>query len=598
MAPRREETGARPAVVDEVRVDTHPEAATDEPRPPAGRARPERWRTALLRPVAHFPCWVALAFAWASVFPSLMPRSGLVQGVITAVAVTLGLAVGSLVAWVATMVWRLAGRPVPAVLPYGRQIFAGIAGVITVAGLGAWVTWQNDQREVLGMEPMSQVQLVPFVLVAVGVGLVLFVIGRSVAWLIRRIDRRITRYVPRPLAVAATVVIVVVVSVVVTRDVVATELLDRLNASFGTFDDETPPGVVAPTAPERSGSPASLVPWDTLGYEGRSFAAGGPTLEQLQDFAGPDAEAMEPIRVYAGLKSADGPEAQAALAVEELDRTGAWDRSVLAVVTVTGTGWIDPVSSSSLELLRAGDTAIVGTQYSYLPSWISFLVDLDKAAENARALAAAVTERWAELPEDDRPRLVFFGLSLGSYGSEEVFDRGSLDGSLAAATELPDAVLWAGPTFANPIWRDVVQARPAGTPSWAPEVDGVTLRGTPGEDAIAGALPGNPVVYLTHATDPVTWVNVDSLWSRPDWMADPVGPGVSGPFLWVPGVTLVQEVFDLMAGFSAPPGYGHNYDPNMPDAWVAVAAPDDWTAGRTLALRDAVAALGDDTPVG
>lgn len=575
------------------------EGTTAEPSPrPYRSARPERWRTALLRPVRPFPCWVGLAFGWASMFPSLMPRSGLVQGVITAVAVNLGLAVGSLLAWLAAVAWRAAGREVPSVLPYGRRIFAGITAVVAVAGLGAWMTWQNDQREILGTEPISQLRLVPVVVVGVTVGVVLFVVGRTLAWAIRRLDRRITRYVPRPVAVGATVVIVAVLSVVVTRDVVADELLERLNASFGTFDDGTPPGVAQPQSATRSGSPNSLVPWDTLGYEGRSFTASGPTVEQLEAFAGPEVAAMEPIRVYAGLASADGPEAQARLAVAELDRTGAWDRSVLALVTVTGTGWIDPVSASALEFLRAGDTAIVGTQYSYLPSWISFLVDQDKAADNARALIGAVTERWSALPEGDRPRLVVFALSLGSFGSEAVFDRGNLGASLAAATEAPDAVLWAGPTFANPIWREVVGGRPPGTPSWAPDVEGVTLLGRPGQDPVPGVLDGEPVVYLTHATDPVTWVGLSSLWSKPDWMTEPVGPGVSGPFLWVPGVTLVQEVFDLMAGFGAPPGYGHDYAPNVPDGWVAVAAPEGWTAGRTLALRDVVAAFHHDAPNG
>jgi uncharacterized membrane protein len=564
----------------------------------AMRAGPERWREALTRPVRPFPCWVALALAWASVFPSLMPRSGFVQGVVTAVSVVLGLAVGSLLGWLAEVGWRLAGRDVPTVVPFGRRIFVGVAVVLGVAGMGAWVTWQNDQREVLGMEAISPLQLLPFVAVGIVVGGVLFVIGRSLAWLVRRVDRRITRYVPRPVAVAATVVLVVVVSVVITRDVVATEILDRVNDSFGTFDDETPPGITQPTSALRSGGPGSLVAWDTLGYEGRNFTGGGPSLDDIAAFAGPGVAAMEPIRVYAGLKSADGPEAQADLAVQELERTGAFDRSVLAIVTVTGTGWIDPVSATTLELLRAGDTAIVGTQYSYLPSWISFLVDLDKAAENARALVGAVTERWSQLPPDDRPRLVVFGLSLGSYGSEEAFDRSELETSLAAATEAPDAVLWAGPTFANPIWRQVVDGRAPGAPTWAPVVDGVTLRGTPGEEPLGGALPGNPVVYLTHPTDPVTWASTASLTRKPPWMDEPVGPGVSGPFLWVPGVTLLQEVFDLMAGFSAPPGYGHNYDPDMADAWVAVAAPDDWSAARTLDLREAVGSFADGEPVG
>ena len=61
--------------------------------------------------------------------------------------------------------------------------------------------------------------------------------------------------------------------------------------------------------------------------------------------------------------------------VRELDRTGAFDRKVLVIIPTTGTGWINPVAARALELMYNGDTALVGSQYSYLPSWISFLGD-------------------------------------------------------------------------------------------------------------------------------------------------------------------------------------------------------------------------------
>ena len=136
-------------------------------------------------------------------------------------------------------------------------------------------------------------------------------------------------------------------------------------------------------------------------------------MDALKSFAGPTADVKEPIRVYTGLRSAPTPDARAALAVQELERTGAFDREVLAVVTVTGTGWVDPDAARSLEYEHAGNTAIVAQQYSYLPSWISFLVDADKAAATGEALNNAVYQRWSQLPADHRPKLIVFGLSLG-----------------------------------------------------------------------------------------------------------------------------------------------------------------------------------------
>jgi len=43
----------------------------------------------------------------------------------------------------------------------------------------------------------------------------------------------------------------------------------------------------------------------------------------------------------------------------------------------------------ALELLHAGNTAIVSQQYSFLPSWAAFIVHRDRAAEAGRARAAS-----------------------------------------------------------------------------------------------------------------------------------------------------------------------------------------------------------------
>lgn len=39
-----------------------------------------------------------------------------------------------------------------------------------------------------------------------------------------------------------------------------------INSAFSIQDSETRVGAVQPTAPEKSGSPESLAPWDTLGF--------------------------------------------------------------------------------------------------------------------------------------------------------------------------------------------------------------------------------------------------------------------------------------------------------------------------------------------
>ena len=42
---------------------------------------------------------------------------------------------------------------------------------------------------------------------------------------------------------------------------------------------------------------------------------------------------------------------------------------------------------------------------------------------------------------------------------------------------------------------------------------------------------------------------------------------------WYPIVTGIQQVADLIAGFGAPSGYGHDYGVDFVAGWAAVASP-------------------------
>ena len=136
----------------------------------------------------------------------------------------------------------------------------------------------------------------------------------------------------------------------------------------------------------------------------------GPTVARLTEFN--NAPAMEPIRAYAGLNSAKGIRATAELAAAELERAGGLKRTVIAVATTTGTGWINAAEADSLEYMYNGDTAIVSMQYSFLPSWLSFLVD----KENARQAGQAQLTQVAQAP----PPLLRAGLfdQAGDVGFE------------------------------------------------------------------------------------------------------------------------------------------------------------------------------------
>ena len=293
-------------------------------------------------------------------------------------------------------------------------------------------------------------------------------------------------------------------------------------------------------------------------------------VDELTKFNGKPA--IEPIRAYAGLHSADGIRATAALAAEELRREGGLDRAVVAVATTTGTGWINEAEASALEYMYNGNTAIVSMQYSFLPSWLSFLVDKENARQAGQALFEAVDAMIKERPEGTRPKLVVFGESLGSFGGEAPFLALN---NLVART---DGALFSGPTFNNTIWEDLTRNRDKGSPMWLPIYDkGENVRFAARSENLGRPTDpwGNPrAVYLQHASDPIAWWNVDLLFSEPDWLREPKGYDVSGRMQWIPVVTFLQVSADMAVAVDVPDGHGHVYVKDVANAWARdTAAP-------------------------
>src|SRR6201987_4177315 len=210
---------------------------------------------------------------------------------------------------------------------------------------------------------------------------------------------------------------------------------------------------------------------------------------------------MEPIRIYSGLASASDAEARSALAVRALERAGGFQGKYLLVVSTPGSGWVAPALSDSFEYLTGGDSAIVALQYSYLPSWISYLVDQSKAREAGRALFDAVYGSWSQIPQGQRPRLYVDGEGLGSFGGETAFSGEQI------LANLTDGALFAGPPNFNTLFREFSDHRDAGSPEVQPVYHGGGI-GRFADGATADIPPdGQPwpasrVVYMMHPSDP------------------------------------------------------------------------------------------------
>ncbi|MGR6916239.1 alpha/beta hydrolase [[Actinomadura] parvosata] len=520
---------------------------------------------------------LATLFACASLTPSLLPRTWLYQGVMGAVTGILGYAVGAAAGALCRTVIRLPER--------GRraawQVMLGGCAALAVVALWYSLDWQRDLRALMGMD--TRIEWFPPVILAVAA--VLFAAALLAARLVRLGGRKLIawldRYVPAYLGHVLGVVVVALLVGVFANDVLFNGFVARMSDVSSVANEGTHPGVRRPVSAFVSGGPRSLVSWESLGREGRRFTGTAATPSRLRAFSG--RPAVEPIRVYIGLDSAASPAAQAALAVRELERTGAFGRPVLAVLGTTGTGWVDPHIADTLEYMYNGRSAMVAMQYSYLPSWVSFLVDREKAAAAGRALFEAVRERWARLPAGARPKLLLSGESLGSYELEQAF-RG-----LADLVARADGAVFVGPPNANPIWHRLTSGRDRGSPVWRPVFqDGRTARFAQHPADLhrpGGPWPRPRVVYLQNASDPVVWWSPRLIYHRPSWLEGARGPGVNPQMNWFPLVTFWQVLVDMTSALDVPPGHGHRYGANIVDGWAAVAAPPGWSPNDTWRLR-------------
>jgi uncharacterized membrane protein len=336
-----------------------------------------------------------------------------------------------------------------------------------------------------------------------------------------------------------------------------------------------------------SGGEGSLVAWETLGRQGRAFVGNPMTPEQITAITGEPA--VEPLRLYVGMDQADTPDARSALAVQEIDRSGAWDREYLAIFVVTGTGWVDPNGVNALEAVTGGDIATVAVQYSAVPSWIGFVIDPDTAMAQGASQVNAIVEAWQQQPADQRPELVLFGQSLGAFGSQAAWAEDAQPQDVVA--EIPK-VIWIGPPAQSRLWERWQALRTAG-PAWQPVIgDGSIARVfvTPGELADEAPATGPAITYAAHANDPVVYWSPSLFFNRPAWVDQPLGPGVDPHLRWYPGITYLSVGFDLISG-GEPPEVGHNYSANIGPAVALTINPPGWTPEKTQRLQEALPEL-------
>jgi uncharacterized membrane protein len=278
----------------------------------AGAERPARRR---LLYVTLPGCWGGLIFGCLSFTPSLLPRGGLIQGIVFGITAAIGYGFGVIAAWI----WRAFADRDPR-RPRRRSWLAFFiaGGVIYAVSFGLGQNWQYEIRKLMGVTDYSIPLVVASPFVAALVFALLVAIGRGIRGAYRWLARLLNRWIGRRAANAVGWIAVAGLVYVVITGLLLQGLVNVMNSAFSLRDTTTAEGVHQPTTSLRSGGPGSLIPWDTLGFQGRNFTGKGPAVSELDSFT--HHQAMEPIRIYSGLASAADAQARADLAVKDLER--------------------------------------------------------------------------------------------------------------------------------------------------------------------------------------------------------------------------------------------------------------------------------------
>lgn len=504
-------------------------------------------------------------FFAASLTPSLVPRPFLIQGVLSGACFAIGYGIGVFLFWL----WNYLQLPKPKGRISTIIKITAMAVTIITAMVFLWhaADGQNSIRSLMGLEKVESAHPLKTGLIALITFVILIALARLFQLIYHSSSRWLDRYIPPRLSRFTGFLVAAVIFSMAINGVLFRFGLHVMDSSYRKFDALMEAEVPQPQDPLKSGSAASLVKWDELGRMGRSYVSSGPDAQQISSFTGRPAQ--NPLRVYVGLRSAETAKERAKLALQEMIRVGAFDRSLLLVTIPTGTGWVDEMGIDPVEYLHDGDIASVAVQYSYLASWLSLLVEPGYGSETATALFDEVYDYWTKLPKDSRPKLYLYGLSLGAMNSQ-------LSSELFQVLGDPyQGALWSGPPFTSRLWRSITNNRNEGTPEWLPEFrDGSYARFTNQNNALK--LPNSHwgpmrIVYLQYASDPIVFFDPKDFYREPDWMKAPRGPDVSPQLKWYPVVSMLQLAIDLMLATTTPIGHGHVYAPqHYIDAWVEV----------------------------
>lgn len=533
----------------------------------------------------------ALVMYGVSVSPSLLARSwqwhAVASGVLSAVGYIVGLTIQRFYALVVPRLGVEITAPQSVSIAFRAVLLLGF-----FLWFLRWLLQSYRERKranhLVGMRGETLGEYLLGTVCAFILMLALLGIAWGLQWIGRTIVSVLSQWMHMVFALALSLLILVVIVYALTSQVLLKLGINFFTRHARKMNNRTAKGIVQPQVPERSGSPQSRSSWRAVGGQGRVFLGRGPSRTDIEAVTG--CSAMEPIRVYAGMPE-EGQSLQNAadLVVEELHRTGAFDRAVILIATSTGSGWVDEWQVQPLEYLTCGNCATASMQYSFVPSSINFLTDLDVSEEAAVILFETIRRAVDEIPEDRRPALFVCGESLGAYASQHVFS------GIVDVLSRTDGALWVGTPAFTPMHAELTAIRHRGSPEVAPVVaNGRHVRFVNVPENLWADVYGRElgdwnyprVVYAQHPSDPVVWWNSELVWHKPDWISEKVDGDVSPHMQYTRGATYIQVLVDMPVAGTAPGGHGHTYHEELIPLWEAILGlrEDEKNAGSHFGL--------------
>lgn len=517
----------------------------------------------------------ALVMYGVSVSPSLLARSwqwhAVASGVLSAVGYIVGLTIQRFYALVVPRLGVEITAPKAVSIAFRAVLLLGF-----FLWFLRWLLQSYRERKranhLVGMRGETLGEYLLGTVCAFILMMALLGVAWGLQWIGRAIVSVLSQWMHMVFALALSLLILVVIVYALTSQVLLKLGINFFIRHARKMNNRTAKGIVQPQVSERSGSPQSRSSWRAVGGQGRVFLGRGPSRADIEVVTG--CSAMEPIRVYAGMPE-EGQSLQNAadLVVEELHRTGAFDRAVILIATSTGSGWVDEWQVQPLEYLTRGNCATASMQYSFVPSSINFLTDLDVSEEAAVILFETIRRAVDEIPEDRRPALFVCGESLGAYASQHVFS------GIVDVLSRTDGALWVGTPAFTPMHAELTAIRHRGSPEVAPVVaNGRHVRFVNVPENLWADVYGRElgdwnyprIVYAQHPSDPVVWWNSELVWHKPDWISEKVDGDVSPHMQYTRGATYIQVLVDMPVAGTAPGGHGHTYHEELIPLWEAI----------------------------